>query len=200
MSDKTRPKGLSRRDLFSMLRRPITAAVKPQPAPAPASSTGPALPAPLRPPGAAPELMIADTCIRCGACVEICPRQAIRPLPGAYGGWADTPYIVPRQAPCVLCNGLLCTTVCPSGALRPLAAVTDVQMGAAEVDPRTCLPFQDAACGECHRRCPVPGALALDDKGRPAVTTACTGCGLCEHYCPTEQPSIRVRPREAHLW
>src|SRR3989442_1777174 len=107
MSDS---KGLSRRDLLSIFRRPLEAAQEPVPV----------LPPPLRPPGAGLEDLIADTCLRCGACVETCPRQAIKPLPAAYGAWAGTPYIVPRDAPCVLCTGLQCTHVCPSGTLRPV--------------------------------------------------------------------------------
>src|SRR5947207_8092572 len=109
-------KDMSRRDLFSIFRRSAERALETEP---PVQAV-PRPPAPLRPPGAAPELVVADSCVRCGACIEICPRQAIRPLPDVYGAWAGTPYIVPRQAPCVVCNQLLCTTVCPSGTLRPL--------------------------------------------------------------------------------
>ena len=61
---------LSRRDLFSIFRRSVDTAVKP-----------PTLPTPLRPPSAVGEAAIADSCYRCGACVEICPRHAIKPLP-----------------------------------------------------------------------------------------------------------------------
>jgi NAD-dependent dihydropyrimidine dehydrogenase PreA subunit len=43
----------------------------------------------------------------------------------------------------------------------------------------------------------MPGAIVLDEKGRPQVTDTCTGCGLCEFYCPTEPASIRVRPQSA---
>jgi MauM/NapG family ferredoxin protein len=186
-------KGLSRRDLFGIFRRSLDKAREPEPA-APAR-----LPAPLRPPGAGLELLIADTCLRCGACEAACPRQAIHPLPDEYGAWAGTPHIVPRQAPCVLCNGLLCTSVCPSGTLRPLTAITEVQ-GTALVDAGRCLPYRGTPCRECQARCPLPGAIVTDDAGRPRVTSACTGCGLCEHYCPTEPAAIRVRPREADAW
>lgn len=192
MSDR---KGMTRRDLFSIFRRSAEQATKPEPPPAP-----PRPPAPLRPPGAAPELLMADTCTRCGACVEACPRQAIRPLPELYGAWSGTPHIVARQAPCVVCNGLLCTTVCPSGTLRPLGSPLEIGMGTAVVDATRCLPYQGKDCGECHRRCPIEGALVLDQDGRPIVTAACIGCGLCEYYCPTTPPSIKVRPREADFW
>jgi MauM/NapG family ferredoxin protein len=180
---------LSRKDLFSIFRRSLSPESQP---PKP-----PELPAPLRPPSAADEDTIGISCYRCGACVNVCPRQAIKPLPAHYGIRAGTPHIVAREAPCVMCDGLLCTTVCPSGTLRPILRPTAVQMGLAEVNTRRCLPYRGEPCRKCYDHCPMPGALALDAQGRPRVTSACTGCGLCEYYCPTEPAAIRVRPRSA---
>ena len=177
---------LSRRDLFSIFRRPVDIVVKP-----------PTLRIPLRPPSAVGEDKIGDSCYRCGACVDICPRQAIKPLPPEYNERAGTPHIIAREAPCVLCPGLLCTTVCPSGTLRPLERPTQVQMGLAGVNTKTCLPHRGEPCRKCFDHCPIPGAIVLDEKGRPRVTLSCTGCGLCEFYCPTEPTSIRVRPQSA---
>lgn len=173
---------LSRRDLFGMFRKSFQAA---------------SVPLPLRPPGAISEERLADTCLRCGACTDVCPRQAIKPLPGSYGNGAGTPYIVPREAPCVLCGGLLCTTVCPSGALRRLSDSSQIRMGMAVLEPRRCLPWQGQACSSCLTCCPVPGALTADAQGRPQVTADCTGCGICEYYCPTAPAAIQVRPAGA---
>lgn len=183
MADK-----LSRRDLFGMFRRSLDAARGEKP-----------LPVPLRPPGALTEQGLADTCVRCGACVEVCPRRAIHPLGEEYGDRAGTPYIAAREAPCVLCHGLMCTTSCPSGALRPVERPEDVRMGVAEVVARRCLAHNGQPCRVCVDRCPVPGALVLDDKGLPQVTSACTGCGLCEYYCPTQTAAIVVRPLSSLL-
>jgi ferredoxin-type protein NapG len=169
--------GIRRRDLFRFWRRP----------PAPAAE-----PERLRPPGAIVESLFVDACQRCGRCVEVCPRQAIAPLDASFGASAGTPAIRARQAPCVVCEGLVCTTVCPSGALLPLA-VFDVLMGTAEVDRARCLSFQGEACRVCVDACPVPGALAAPD-GHPEVEASrCIGCGVCEHVCPTPIPSIGVR-------
>ena len=174
---------LSRRDLFGLLRRPF--------------ETDSAGRSPLRPPGAIFEDRIADTCLRCGACVSVCPRQAIKPLDASQGERAGTPHIVPREAPCVLCNGLLCTTACPSGALRPMADAKEVRMGKAIINPKRCLPWQGQACTTCITCCPIPGALVAAAKGRPQVTAQCTGCGICEYYCPTTPAAIVVRPQAA---
>ena len=143
------------------------------------------------------EAQLADTCLRCGRCEAICPRQSIKPLSTEYGAAQGTPSIVARQAPCVLCEGLLCTTVCPSGALKPVRRATEVQMGIAEVNPSRCLPYKGDKCSVCLDRCPIQGALRPDAQGRPSVQDTCTGCGICEYYCPTEPAAIVVRPWSA---
>jgi ferredoxin-type protein NapG len=147
---------------------------------------------PLRPPGALFEPLFVDTCQKCGRCVEVCPRHAIVALDAGFGRSAGTPAIRPREAPCVVCEGLQCTQVCPSGALTRIA-VFDVQMGTAEVAPARCLTFQGQACRVCVEACPVPGALVEHD-GHPVVDEArCIGCGVCENVCPTPAASIPVR-------
>lgn len=172
---------LSRRDLFGMFRKSLSAAKADE--------------LPLRPPGAIDEDLIADTCIRCGACIDICPRRAIRAIPRGYAAGVGTPYIVPRDAPCVMCSGLSCTTVCPSGTLRRLAGPHEMRIGRAIVDKARCLPYQGTPCSACVSFCPVQGAIALDAQGRPRITDSCTGCGLCEHYCPPDPTAIHVRPK-----
>lgn len=172
---------VSRRDLFGMFRKSFQAASEPPP---------------LRPPGTVSEESLAQTCLTCGACVNVCPRHAIKPMPPSKGPLAGTPYIVPREAPCVLCTGLLCTTVCPSGTLLSVTEPKNVRMGYAAIEPRRCLPFSGQPCNTCISCCPVPGALVADDKGRPRVTADCTGCGICEYYCPTTPAAIQVRPRQ----
>ena len=64
-------KGLTRRELFSFLRRPEEQ--KPRTLPV----LPPGLTFPLRPPGARSELRFNDLCERCGKCVEACPVDAM---------------------------------------------------------------------------------------------------------------------------
>jgi ferredoxin-type protein NapG/ferredoxin-type protein NapH len=182
---------LSRRELFQFWRRTESEPGANAPTPAPLSAR-PAL-AVLRPPGALPESLFVDTCARCGKCVEVCPRQAIRPLGPEAGRAAGTPFIVPREAPCVLCTGLHCTVVCPSGALRPIAR-DDIRMGLAVLDAEACHVNLGQACDACHRSCPIPGAITIGRRGPVVDPARCVGCGLCEEACPAEPSAILVYP------
>jgi MauM/NapG family ferredoxin protein len=176
------PRDISRRELFGLLRRGEKHEQKPSPSP---------LRVWLRPPGAVAEDAFADTCERCGKCIDICPRECIFPL-GAVGPNRGTPAILARHAPCVLCEGLLCTTVCPTGALQKVARPQDVRMGLAVVIERTCVTFHGQSCDACHAACPVPGALRLSWAQPEVDPDKCTGCGLCEFNCPTTPASIVV--------
>lgn len=151
----------------------------------------------LRPPGALPPIAFADTCSRCGKCVEACPAGCIKLSDAANG----LPYIVARWSPCVVCDELACMNVCPTGALQPLDQVDQINMGQAEVNPERCLRTNDTGANEdcriCVDQCPVgPLALQVGESGLLEVGDGCTGCGVCEWSCPTEPPSITVRPSE----
>ena len=69
----------------------------------------------LRPPGSLPEARFLQTCQRTGDCVAACPVKAIK-LDSTKAGGA--PYIDADSSACVVCTGLKCMSVCPSGALR----------------------------------------------------------------------------------
>jgi ferredoxin-type protein NapG len=195
MSKDGKDKGVSRRELLTFWRRPLEQAVRvtrPPPRPSPPSLRPP----PLRPPGMLHELLLVKHCSHCNLCVEACPADAIFSLDASWGAAAGTPAIDARKSPCVLCTGLKCTQVCPSGALLPLFNNQDVDMGTAIVDAATCLTHRGQACNECSEHCPMPGALNFDGEGKLQVDSAhCVGCGLCERFCPTEPTSIRVQPR-----
>ncbi|MGB7161470.1 MAG: 4Fe-4S dicluster domain-containing protein [Tepidisphaeraceae bacterium] len=149
-----------------------------------------------RPPGALEGKNFTDVCSRCGECVKVCPAQCIKiDATGAKGGGA--PYIEPDAMPCVMCEGLLCMHTCPSGALRPIP-IQDIEMGTAHWREETCVRSIGENCMICVDQCPM-GTAALELNGNRVVVKeeGCTGCGVCQHYCPTSPKSIVVTPRDA---
>jgi len=149
----------------------------------------------LRPPGALPEDEFLNTCQRCGGCAEVCPAHAI--WLSTEGPAAGMPFIDPDLAACVVCDGLLCTHQCPSGALRPLNEPRQIVMGLAEVSESLCVRSSGEDCRICVERCPIGAeALILVGSGPPIVREAgCVGCGVCQFYCPTRPRAIVVQPR-----
>jgi len=147
----------------------------------------------LRPPGALPEEQFVSTCSRCGDCVQVCPVRAIKIEPGGRGG--GFPFIDPDESPCVLCDGLHCMHHCPSGALVP-TLLADIDMGTAKFREVDCLRSASQDCSICVDKCPVGStALELRYGGITVNEQGCTGCGVCEHYCPTKPKAIVVVPR-----
>lgn len=146
---------------------------------------------PLRPPGALKEDDFLSTCSRCGKCVEVCPVHCIRIESGIHHG---APFIEPDLMPCVLCNQLACMMSCPSGALVP-TRLFEIEMGLAEWDASTCKRGTGDDCTICVDQCPI-GQKAISLEGVRVIVheTGCTGCGVCQHYCPTRPRSINVKP------
>ncbi len=98
----------------------------------------------LRPPGALDEKLFLASCIKCGQCLQVCPPQVIELAGISQGFGIGTPYIIPRQGGCILCNGLPCVLACPTGALNhDLSLGKDAEMGLAVItNPETCLSVQ----------------------------------------------------------
>ena len=144
-----------------------------------------------RPPGALPEEQFVSTCSRCKACVNVCPAQCIiLDTTGARGG--GVPFIDVDAQACVLCDGLLCMHECPTGALVPTPLV-DIDMGTAVWRENLCLRTRGEDCVVCVDRCPVGEmALKLDGNRVQVIQDGCTGCGMCQHSCPTSPKSIFV--------
>jgi len=151
----------------------------------------------LRPPGALDEDRFVDACQHSGQCIDACPANAIFALAPAYGAAARTPAINPDIAACVVCDGLLCTHVCPSGALLPLSAPHQIDMGVAEVYASSCVRSDGESCTLCVERCPIGAeAIVFVDGGPPRVRAdGCTGCGVCQLFCPTTPKAIVIRPK-----
>ncbi len=152
---------------------------------------------PLRPPGALPEKDFLAACIRCEACIQVCPHDALKPTPLRDGLGAGSPQIDSRRAPCFLCNDfdeLKCIAACPSGALQDPGGIENITMGVAVIDEERCLAFNGVVCRSCWHACPFPNqAIRFDSLLRPVIDREfCIGCGICDHACLAEPTAIRI--------
>ncbi|WP_034640841.1 4Fe-4S binding protein [Desulfovibrio inopinatus] len=160
----------------------------------------------IRPPGAVPEHSFLAACVRCGACMRVCPTNMLQPtwLASGFAG-LSSPIGVPRRGPCEpLCNA--CGLVCPTGAIRPLILEEKMwaKMGTAHITRQKCLAWElDRKCLVCDEACPYD---AISLRQVPGIVSAvpfvdenkCAGCGFCERYCPvTALPAISVEPMGA---
>lgn len=158
----------------------------------------------LRPPGALAEADFASACIKCGQCAQACPYDTLRMARAEEIVPIGTPYFVPREIPCYMCTDIPCVPVCPTGALDlKLKDIAKARMGLAVIDAESCLSWQGLRCEVCYRVCPVKGT-AITIRNHPRQTSkhalfvpivhsqACTGCGMCEDACPTEEAAIKV--------
>jgi len=200
----------------------------------------------LRPPGALPEKEFIKKCIKCGLCVEACRYRENNPdetkktatlrlgSPGSHIPKEKnkynypkevplgTPYFVPREIPCYMCEDIPCAVACPTGALdtntvssvkdgKKVLDINKARMGVAVVDLEHCIAYWGLQCDACYRACPLMDqAIKLELKRNPRTgkhafllpvvyPDVCTGCGLCEHACVTEKPAIYVLPRHLAL-
>lgn len=59
--------------------------------------------------------------------------------------------------------------------------------------------FDQEVCHLCVTECPIGEKAIIQKRSRsgklvPKVLDGCTGCGVCQMVCPTQQPSIIVEP------
>ena len=133
-----------------------------------------------------------------------------------------TPFFIPKDIPCYMCDDIPCVPVCPTGALKEESVKSEkdgemvwdikkMDMGLAVVDVQSCIAFWGIQCDACYRACPLMDeAISLQyDKNertgkhaflKPVVhADVCTGCGMCERACVTKKPAIFVLPNEIAL-
>ncbi|MBF0369515.1 MAG: 4Fe-4S binding protein [Magnetococcales bacterium] len=171
----------------------------------------------IRPPGSLEEGDFLARCIKCSACMRVCPTNVLQPAlleSGFEGLW--TPILQNRIGYCEH-HCVLCSEVCPTAAIRPLTVQekvgegdfkTPIKLGTAFFDRGRCLPWaMQVPCIVCEEVCPTsPKAIwyekvtVPDRNGKliqlkqPYVEPArCIGCGICENKCPvTDKAAIRV--------
>ncbi len=155
----------------------------------------------IRPPGALPEALFVNRCVRCSLCIKVCVTNTLQPSlfeKGLQGFW--TPRLYSRLAGCEQnCN--LCGIVCPTKAIRELSLEEKkyAKIGTASLIRERCIVWQqDKLCFICDEACPY-GAVyfkPVDGLSRPFVNPyRCNGCGICESRCPVSgESAILITP------
>jgi ferredoxin len=171
----------------------------------------------IRPPGSIPEKEFLGRCIKCSECMRVCPTNVIQPalLEGGFEAlW--TPILMNKIGYCEF-NCVLCTQVCPTGAIVSLSVEKKVgkppyqkpiKIGTAFFDRGRCLPWaMNTECIVCEEVCPTsPKAIWFQSAevnlrhGKTKLLKLphldpklCVGCGICENKCPVhDHPAVRV--------
>lgn len=137
---------------------------------------------------------ITESCNGCGACVKVCPVEAIR-------GEKRTLHVVDPTS-CIDCGA--CGRICPQESVVDHLGITCIGIKRSEWEkPRfdwdACM-----SCTACRDACPV-GCIALarpagnaDPHPYPALKAgiACIGCGFCALECPVNAIMMAVPVRE----
>ena len=147
---------------------------------------------PIMPPGASNFEHFNRHCTGCQLCVTKCPMQVLKPAALQYGisGITQPHLIFSTHVFCTYdCN--ICTSVCPTSALRklPIEEKKRTQIGVAKFRKNKCVVFTDEKdCGACSEHCPTQAVHMIPYKDGltiPEVTeNICIGCGACESICP----------------
>jgi polyferredoxin len=167
----------------------------------------------IRPPGSAAEELFTERCVRCGACMKVCPTNGLQPALAEGGlGAIWTPVLMPRVGECSQnCN--LCGEVCPTDAIESFAVPEKEHLfiGRAVINRSSCVVWESGKqCLVCDEVCSYSAIYWLDKNGSavehpadgdaeprqgfPYVDPArCVGCGICEYNCPAGGPDAAIR-------
>jgi len=137
----------------------------------------------VRPPGALDERHFLERCIRCGACMKVCPNNALHPTlieGGLEALW--TPVLVPRIGYCEP-SCVLCSQVCPTGAIWEISQAQ--KLGRLK-------PGNGKSAGEAGGD-PIKIGTAFYDQGRCLPWSMATECIVCEEWCPTSPKAVYLQ-------
>jgi ferredoxin len=64
------------------------------------------------------------------------------------------------------------------------------------VQGRFCLAYQNSFCSTCVERCPIEGAITMENNLPRVNASLCDGCGQCQQVCPAPRNGILLLPRQ----
>lgn len=151
--------------------------------------TAQAVTARILPPGAGSVDRFLNHCTNCGACVQNCPQNIIRPADESFG----VPSVQFNHSYCRLdCHR--CSQVCPTGALQrlSLSQKQKLRISVMQFDRLTCI-----GCYECVRVCPKKALSVVRGQRVPAYDVlSCIGCGKCQSVCPVGAITAQAVPTQ----
>ena len=145
------------------------------------------------PPGSGNVERFLDRCTGCGLCITACPTHVLRPSRTQHGlRGVMKPYLDFTEGFCNFdCN--ICTTVCPEGALLPLALAEkkQTQIALAAFKREHCIVQQQRTeCGACTEHCPTKALYTEEEKFPSCDMETCYVCHACIETCPRKAISL----------
>jgi len=162
---------------------------------------------PVCPPGARSIEDFTKNCTACSLCISVCPNKVLYASVREYGLAGFMQPVMDYHKSFCTYNCTLCTEVCPTGALKPLAldAKKLTQLGKANFIKDNCIvKTEKTACGACSEACPTKAVYMIPYEGNLVIPETnqdiCIGCGHCEFACPTTPyKAIFVDGNPVHL-
>jgi len=161
---------------------------------------------PVCPPGAGSIEFFTRNCTACSLCITACPNKVLQPATRQYGLAGFMQPVMDYHKSFCTYNCTICTDVCPTGALKPLAleAKKLTQIGKVNFIKDNCIvKTEKTACGACSEACPTKAVYMIPYEGNLVIPETnqeiCIGCGHCEYACPvTPYKAIFVDGNPVH--
>lgn len=162
---------------------------------------------PVCPPGAGSIDYFNKHCTACSLCISACPNKVLQPAIMQYGLTGMMQPVMDYHKGFCQYNCTVCSEVCPTDALKPLAleAKKLTQLGQVRFIKDNCIvKTEKTACGACSESCPTKAVYMVPYEGNLVIPETnpdiCIGCGHCEYACPvTPFKAIFVDGNPVHV-